>query len=159
MPKVKAALVEADGAALLAQLESEGRVLLVVEGEELSLSSDEIAVRLEAREGFAAAAGGAGVVVLHTALTPALVEEGLYREVLNRVQTFRKELDLEYTGRIRLTVRGSERLLEALRSRVDELARETLAVEVGLDGQPEAGASVRELSVDGEELVLGLARV
>ena len=90
----------------------------------MALSPDEIAVTLEAREGFSAASGGrAGVVVLRTTLTDALIEEGLYREVLNRVQAFRKELDLEYTGRIRLTLAGAPRLLDAVRPRAEALGR------------------------------------
>jgi isoleucyl-tRNA synthetase len=156
MPKLKAALAAADGAALLRGLESEGCVRIAVEGEQLELGREEIAVSLEAREGFAAAAGPVGVVVLRTALTPALVEEGRYREVLNRVQTLRKELDLEYTGRIRLTLRGAPQLLDAVRPRVAELARETLALEVLLDAPPTEGAHVRELAIDGEPLTLGL---
>jgi isoleucyl-tRNA synthetase len=159
MPKLKAALAAADGAALLRGLESEGCVRIAVEGLQLELGREEIAVSLEAREGFAAAAGAAGVVVLRTALTPALVEEGRYREVLNRVQTLRKELDLEYTGRIRLTLRGAPALLDAVRPRVAELARETLAVEIALDAAPPEGAHVRELAIDGEPLLLGLALV
>ena len=157
MPAVKAALAEADGAALLRQLEAEGRVTLEVEGETLSCGPDEVAVALEAREGFAAAAGRAGVVVLRTGLTPELLEEGLFREVLNRVQTFRKELDLEYTGRIRLCLDGSPRLLAAVRPRAGELGRETLAVEVRLGAAPAAGAHVREVRIDGEPLTLGLS--
>jgi isoleucyl-tRNA synthetase len=130
MPALKAALAAADGAALLREFETNGRVTLTVDAEPLELGPDEIAVTLEAREGFAAAAGTAGVVVLHTALSDALIEEGLFREVLNRVQTFRKELDLEYTGRIRLTLDGADRLLSAVRPRADALGRETLAVDV-----------------------------
>ena len=112
---------------------------ITVDGEPLELGPDEIAVSLEAREGFAAAAGAAGVVVLHTALTDALVEEGLFREVLNRVQTFRKELDLEYTGRIRLTLEGADRLLSAVRSRKDVLARPVhpKSVEVSIESDAE----------------------
>jgi len=159
MPKLKAALAEADGAALLRALESEGRVRIAVGGEEIELGAEEIAVGLEAREGFAAAAGAVGVVALRTALTPELIEEGRFREVLNRVQTFRKELDLEYTGRIHLTVDGAAVLLDAVRPRIDELARETLAGEVALDAQPAAGAHVREVSIDGEPLTLGLTPV
>jgi isoleucyl-tRNA synthetase len=156
MPKLKAALAEADGAALLRQLDAEGRVRIAVEGETLELTRDEIAVSLEAREGFAAASGPVGVVVLRTALTPALVEEGRYREVLNRVQALRKELDLEYTGRIRLSLRGAPALLDAVSPRVDSLARETLAVDVALDAAPAPGAHVREVAIDGEPLVIGL---
>jgi isoleucyl-tRNA synthetase len=159
MPKLKAALADADGAALLRELESEGRVRIPVEGEDVELSPEEIGVTLEAREGFAAASGAAGVVVLHTALTPELISEGLYREVLNRVQALRKELDLEYTGRIRLTLAGDERLLEAVRPRVDALARETLADDVQLGVGPPSGAQVSESRIDGEPLVLGLTSV
>ncbi|HVN39688.1 MAG TPA: class I tRNA ligase family protein [Myxococcota bacterium] len=159
MPKLKAALASADGAALLRDLESEGRVRIAVEGETLELSRDEIAVSLEARAGFAAASGPVGVVVLRTALNPALVEEGRYREVLNRVQMLRKELDLEYTGRIRLTLRGSPALLGAVRPRLAELARETLAEDIALDAAPPAGAELREIAIDGESLTLGLLRV
>jgi isoleucyl-tRNA synthetase len=159
MPKLKAALASADGAALLRELESEGCVRLAVEGETLELSRDEIAVSLEAREGFAAAAGPVGVVVLRTALSPALVGEGRYREVLSRVQALRKELDLEYTGRIRLTLAGSPLLLDAVRPRVALLARETLAQDVALGAAPRAGAEVRELAIDGESLTLSLERV
>jgi isoleucyl-tRNA synthetase len=159
MPKLKAALADADGAALLRALEDEGRVQVAVEGEEIELSPDEIAVALEARPGFAAAAGPIGVVALRTALTPELIEEGRFREVLNRVQTFRKELDLEYAGRIHLTLDGAPALLAAVRPRVEELARETLAGEVEVAAPPAEGAHVREVSIDGEPLTLGLTPI
>jgi isoleucyl-tRNA synthetase len=156
MPALKAALADADGAALLRQLEADGRVQVSVAGEEIALEPDEIAVAMEARPGFSAAAGRIGVVVLSTELTPELVEEGLFREVLNRVQTFRKELDLEYTGRIRLSLAGADRLLDAVRPRVEELARETLAVDVAVGASPAACAHVREVAIDGASLTLGL---
>ena len=157
MPKLKAALAEADGGALLRELEADGSVTIDVDGDPIALDGSEIAVDLEAREGFAAAAGTAGVVVLRTALTPELLAEGLFREVLNRVQGFRKELDLEYTGRIRLSLDGSSRLIDAVRPRSEELGRETLAVEVVFGVAPEDGAHVLEASIDGEALVVGLS--
>ena len=157
IPALKAALSEVDGAQLLRQLAAEGRVEVPLEGgDSISLGPDEIAVSMEARSGFSAAAGNVGVVVLGTSLTPELVEEGLFREVLNRVQTFRKELDLEYTGRIHLTLAGGSELLDAVRPRVDELGRETLAMGVTLDATPVDGAHVRELQIDGFALILGL---
>jgi isoleucyl-tRNA synthetase len=158
MPAVKAALAEADGAALLRELATHGSVTIAAGGERFALGPEEIAVALEARPGFAAASGAAGVVVLRTTLSPELVEEGLFREVLTRVQTLRKELDLEYTGRIRLSLDGAPRLLAAVRARADLLARETLALDVRVGAAPAAGAERREVDVDGETLVLGLER-
>ncbi|MFI5217274.1 MAG: class I tRNA ligase family protein, partial [Candidatus Limnocylindria bacterium] len=156
MPALKAALAKADGAALLRRLERDGRCSLDVDGAEIALSSEEIAISLEALPGFAAAAGGVGVVVLRTQLDDALVAEGRFREVLNRVQTLRKELDLEYTGRIELTLAGAPELLAAVAPRVEELAREALAVRVSLGAAPAAGAHLREASIDGLALAIGL---
>jgi isoleucyl-tRNA synthetase len=156
MPAVKAALAGADGASLLRELETRGTASLDVAGQRIELGPEEIAVSMIAREGFAAASGSAGVVVLRTALTPELIEEGRYREVLNRVQVLRKELDLEYTGRIRLTLDAAAPLLDAVRPRQSELARETLAVSVSLGVAPEPGAHERQLNIDGEALTLGL---
>jgi isoleucyl-tRNA synthetase len=157
MPALKKALAETDGATLLAQLEANGSVVIQIDGEELSLGPDEIGVSLRARPGFAAASGSSGVVVLSTTLTDELIAEGLFREVLNRIQTFRKELDLEYTGRIRLTLAAAPALLDAVRPRLDELGREALAVDVTLDAPPEQGAHQSEVSIDGEPLTIGLS--
>jgi isoleucyl-tRNA synthetase len=159
MPAVKAALAAADGAALLRELESSGHCTIEAGGERFELGPDEIAVAVEAKEGFAAATGSAGVVVLHTTLTPTLLEEGVFREVLNRVQSFRKELDLEYTGRIRLSLAGDARVLDAVRPRVEALARESLAAEVLLEREPAPGAHAREVEIDGGPLRIGLALV
>ena len=159
MPAVKAALAAADGARLLRELEADGHVTLDAGGERFVLGPDEIAVSVEAHEGFAAASGPAGVVVLHTTLTPDLVEEGLFREVLSRVQALRKELDLEYTGRIRLWLSGDAKLLAAVRARAAVLARETLADAVALDSEPAPAAEVRDVEIGGAPLRIGLARV
>jgi isoleucyl-tRNA synthetase len=159
MPALKKALAEADGAALLAAIEADGVVAIELDGETFALGADEIGVTLEAREGFAAASGAAGVVVLRTALTPDLIDEGRYREVLNRVQTFRKELDLEYTARIRLSLAGAAALLDSVRSRVDALAHDVLADAVELGSPPANGAEVRDVSIEGESLTIGLSLV
>jgi isoleucyl-tRNA synthetase len=159
MPGLQAALAAADGVALLRSRDAGGAVEIEVEGERLRLGPEEIEVALEAKPGFSAASGNAGVVVLRTALDPTLVEEGLFREVLNRVQVFRKELDLEYTGRIRLSLAGHPELLAAVRPRVEALGRETLAVEVRLGEPPPPGAHVSHAEIDGRELHLALELV
>jgi hypothetical protein len=75
------------------------------------------------------------------------------------VQSFRKELDLEFTGRIRLTLAGGEKLLRAVRPQAEVLGRETLAVDVSLGAEPVEGAHVRRDTIEGESLILGLTLV
>ena len=91
--------------------------------------------------------------MLSTELTPALIEEGKYRELLNRIQTFRKDLGLEYTQRIRLSIRGSESLKRILESRREDLMKETLCIEVSerLEG------NTREVDIEGEPATITLA--
>lgn len=153
----KAVLAKADAAALRASLATDGKVTIDLEGEKVDLGPEEIEVVVEAAEGFAAAGGKSGVVVLHTALTDALRDEGLGREILSRVQGVRKELDLGFTDRIRLAIDGSERTRRVAESIRAELAEEALAVEVTVGAAPFAGEE-RKGPVDGEEVSITVAR-
>lgn len=154
----KQVLAKADAAALRTTLATEGKVALDLEGEAVDLGPEEIEVAVEAAEGFAAAGGRVGVVVLHTKLTDELLDEGLGRELLSRVQGLRKELDLGFTERIRLGIDGSERVKRVAEACKETLMQEALAtsVEIGAGG---VEGERRELSVDGEALVVVLGRV
>jgi isoleucyl-tRNA synthetase len=105
-------------------------VRITIEGESYELGPEEIQVSAEAAPGFAAETGRVGVVVLHTTLTEALVDEGLLREVASRVQAARKDLGLEFTARIKLSLDGSERVLRVARGGEGHLSQECLATEV-----------------------------
>ena len=133
MPKVKKVLGEADGAELLAQLTANGKVTIDVEGESLELDNEDIEVRLSAKDGWAAAQGEYGVVVLATELTPELVREGMARDAVRLIQDRRKEMDLEFTDRIDLwLVTDSDELGTALEENIDYIKQETLALTMNL---------------------------
>lgn len=66
-------------------------------------------------------------VLLDTRLTEDLIQEGLAREVVNRVQTFRKSLGLKVTDRIALELFVDGSVKEAATKLRDYIARETLA--------------------------------
>lgn len=156
MPKVKKILAKAEGGALVRELESTGKIRLEVEGRAVELTPDEVEVVLEAKPGFAAASGKVGVAVLATELTPELIEEGLYREVLRRVQDLRKQRELAYEARVEVWVSGDEELVAAIRPRTEHLASETLA-EGGLHlSEPPSEVERVEVAVRGKALVLGL---
>ena len=119
----------------------------------LAQTVEDIEVTVQAKEGYAAAGDETAVVVLSTELTEALLEEGKYRELLNRIQTFRKDLGLEYTQRIRLAIRGSESLKRLVEARRDDLMKETLCVDLTakLEGH------TREVDIEGEPATIILA--
>ena len=93
-----------------------------------------------------------GVVSLDTKLTPELVEDGWFREVLSKVQATRKDLDLDYTARIKISASGPARVVSAIKAREAALKQEVLAKEVSYDQS--IGGEKRELSLDDQTLVL-----
>ena len=100
LPAVRKLLAEADGGRLLAELEAEGRITLMLPDGPITLDADDIQVRLQAKEGWAAAQGHAVVVVLATELTAELIREGLARELVRTIQDRRKEMGCQFTDRI-----------------------------------------------------------
>ncbi|MEC7564916.1 MAG: isoleucine--tRNA ligase [Planctomycetota bacterium] len=127
VPQLKAALSGADGGELLASLESAGRVVVALETEEVVLEADDIQVRLEAREGWAAAQGEGCVVVLNTELSEELIREGYARDLIRMIQDRRKELQCEFTDRITVSVvTQAEEIAASLDQFGETIATETL---------------------------------
>ncbi|MEM7216742.1 MAG: isoleucine--tRNA ligase [Pseudomonadota bacterium] len=91
-------------------------------------------------------------IALDCELTPALIEEGHAREVVNRVQQARKDKQFRVEDRIHLTVAGDDALLAAIDAHRDYIAGEVLALEIAR-GEPEVSTSA---AIDGRELRFGL---
>ncbi|MFN3151957.1 isoleucine--tRNA ligase [Bremerella sp.] len=133
MPNVKKVLGQTDAAALLNALQSDGAFTLTIEGESLTFDNDDIQVRLSAKEGWAAAQGKLCVVVLNTELTPELIQEGYVKDLVRLIQDKRKELDLEYTAKIEVSVvTESSDVQSAVTTYTDYIQAETLTTSVTL---------------------------
>jgi isoleucyl-tRNA synthetase len=156
---VKQALASADAGRLRAELAEHGKTAVEVDGERIELGPSEIEVAVTAAEGFAAAGGRAGVVVLHTALDQGLLDDGLLRELLARMQNRRKQLGLDFTDRIRLTIRGSERVRRVVEAARDYLMRETLCDELAVEPPAEdASEEWQTAEIQDERVAFRVAR-
>ncbi len=131
LPVVKKLLAETDGGALLAELKARGQVTFILSDGPVVLDADDIQVRLQAKEGWAAAQGKACVVVLATELTEDLLREGLAREVARAVNDRRKEMGCQFTDRVELAiVTDSAELHAAIEQYREYIMAETLAVSI-----------------------------
>jgi isoleucyl-tRNA synthetase len=74
------------------------------------------------------AAEGGIVVALDKALTPELMEEGLAREFVSKLQNMRKTADLEVTQRISVRFSGDEAVRAAVVRYQDYITTETLSL-------------------------------
>jgi isoleucyl-tRNA synthetase len=146
---LKEALAAADGTRLHRELEAKGRIEVALPDGAVSLGAEELEVRLRAREGFAAAAEGGQVVLLDTRITERLRREGLVREVVNRVQRMRKEMNLPYEARIRVRYEAGGELAAAIQEHSERIASEILATELRpRDPSTEPAGARHEAEVD-----------
>jgi isoleucyl-tRNA synthetase len=146
LPAVKKLLAEADGAALLAELKSQGKVTFQLADGPAVLDADDIQVRLQAKEGWAAAQGKACVVVLSTELNEDLIREGIAREFARAVNDRRKEMNCQFTDRIEIAIvtEGTE-LPAAIAQFRGYIMTETLAVSI--EFEPIAGVDPVEVEI------------
>jgi isoleucyl-tRNA synthetase len=136
----------------------EGKSLRVeTGGETFDVLPEEVEVKAQAREGFAVAEEGAYVAALVTDLTPELVQEGLAREFVRRVQDLRKSAELDVADRIELFVEASAGLRSAIEAHKDYIMMETLTSNL-VFGSPPKGASIVNDAFEGETVKAGLVR-
>ncbi|MEA2053024.1 MAG: isoleucine--tRNA ligase [Euryarchaeota archaeon] len=76
---------------------------------------------------------------LDTYLDKGLIEEGLVRDLVRRIQGMRKDIDLEYTAKIRIMYEGDEEVKEAIDRFSDYICTETLAVNIEKGKPSESG--------------------
>ncbi len=157
MPMLRQALDKADATVVRSHLAEKGSYGMTLEdGETFSLTQDHVTVSVTAEGSFAVAGGQVGTVLLETELTDELIAEGYARELINRIQSLRKEQNLDYVARIRLTLTADDDLLSAARTHAQTICSETLATDLSLSAPPESDAHTSEGSIAEFTYTLGL---
>ena len=98
------------------------------------------------------------MVALDPRLTEDLVQEGLAREVVNRVQRLRKDAGYDYTTRIELSVTGAADVVAAAGAFQHFVEGETLARRTVLGGVLEEADVTREVDIEGRRVTIALRR-
>jgi isoleucyl-tRNA synthetase len=135
-PVVAAAIAAADAAALAASLKVSGTATVVVDGEDIEVSTDEVLLSERPREGWSVVNEQGETVALDLEVTPELKQAGLAREVVRTLQEARKNAGLEVSDRITVWLTATGELADALAKHADEIGREVLAVTVNQTPPP-----------------------
>jgi len=124
------AVIAQFGADELSTLLGGGTVTIELDGNPVVLESADVLVQRTPKAGLAVASSDALVVALEIELSPELVQEGLARELVNRIQNLRKTTELDVADRITLRIAADADLLAAVEAHRETIANETLAVEL-----------------------------
>jgi isoleucyl-tRNA synthetase len=116
---------------LLHEIESSGKAARDVEGiaSSITLTQEDFRVEVIAKEDIILESlnSGKGHVVLDSTLTPELLDEGLVRDLVRRIQSMRKDMELEYDAEISIGLDGDEHVKKAVHQYQDFIQHETIA--------------------------------
>jgi isoleucyl-tRNA synthetase len=156
-PALRAAVAKMDQAQLARELQAGKAVRVPVEGEELEIAPSEAEVKVAPKAGWAVATEAGYTVAVSTELTTELVQEGLAREVVRRVQDLRKKADFRIEDRITTYYTAEGKLAEAITAWANYIKAETLTEELVVAGPPH-GAIADKATLDGDALTLAVRR-
>ena len=104
----------------------QGSIELMVDQESTRFENEEILVQRNQKEGLLVETDNLLTVALDTEINEELMQEGLAREFVNKVQNMRKEKNLDVMDRIVTRYRGSKMLESSLETHSDFIRTETL---------------------------------
>ena len=136
-------------------IEKEGSLSIEINGKNTILDASDVVIQSKDIAGWSVASEQGVTVALDCSLTEDLLLEGIARELVNRVQNLRKDMDFEVTDTITLTLKHDKRLANAIQANKNYVTSEVLAkniefVETNLNGEP--------LSFDDIETVIRLEK-
>jgi len=125
---------------------------------EFELHPEDVLVTREVVSDWAVQADGPYVVAVDPRLSEDLIQEGLARELVHRVQRLRKEAGYEYTTRIELSVAGAADVVAAVSAFESFVEGETLARRLVLGSVFEEADVTRELDIEARRVTIALRR-
>ncbi len=118
------------GAEQIKKLESGNSVQITIEGEEYSIILEDVIIISSEIKGWVVETDGNVTVAIDTELDQKLIEEGIAREFVNRIQNMRKGAGFEVTDKISIRFISSDIINSAVKSFTKYVAAETLAENV-----------------------------
>ena len=152
-PKMKAVqqLVSQFSKKQMTTLLNGNNLTIEVEGESFELTPEDVSVERQVKEGLVARSEQGITVALDTELNEELLLEGIAREIINKINTMRRDNGYYVTDRIQISMETTDRAKEAFNAHRDLIMHEVLGTEI-LFGPCEG----TEWDLNGEKTVIGL---
>lgn len=134
-------------------LQKGGVVTIQLEGQPVELTQEEIEIVREVQPGIIADTHEGLTIALETTLDENLLREGLARELVNKINTMRRDSGFEISDRIRIRLQTTPKVEESFYSFKDYICGEVLALDVQFG--PSTGT---EWDLNGEATIIQLEK-
>jgi isoleucyl-tRNA synthetase len=115
------------GQEAISDFEKNGEYNLSLDHQDVRITLDDIEIISDDIPGLQVAVMGMLTVALDTTITPVLLEEGIARELINRIQNLRKDKNFEVTDKISVVLQGNDEINSAVQNNLLYICSETLA--------------------------------
>jgi len=124
------------------QLDKQGTLDIVIAGNSVTLSLEDVEITSQDIEGWLVANSNGITVALDITLTEELKNEGIARELVNRIQNIRKDSGFEVTDKIKVQIKRDGILENAVSKNEDYIKSETLTDELVFADTLENGTEI-----------------
>jgi len=142
----------------IAEIEQSETTVLDLGGERISVTAADFEISSEDMPGWLVTSEGKLTVALDITVTPALLREGVARELINRIQNIRKDSGLEVTDKISVAIEAKESVKDAVAEFGGYIGQQTLATEVRTEDDPH-GEFVADSDVNDEPLKIAITKI
>ncbi|MGB5170894.1 MAG: isoleucine--tRNA ligase [Eudoraea sp.] len=124
------------------KIESEGKISLEIENKSIILQLEDVEIMSQDIEGWLVATAGNITVALDITIDENLKEEGIARELVNRIQNIRKESGFDVTDKIDIRILKDGLVEKAVRNNLKYIKNETLTSELDFEEKMEDGVVI-----------------
>jgi len=124
------------------KIEQNGSFDVEINGKNITLERDDVEITSQDIEGWLVANEGALTVALDVTISDALKNEGIARELVNRIQNLRKDSGFEVTDKIDVKLQRDEQIKQAVDSNIEYIKTETLTEELEIIDQINNGIEI-----------------
>ena len=107
-------------------IDATGELVIEISGNSITLTSQDVEITSQDIPGWLVANANGITVALDITLTEELKEEGIARELVNRIQNIRKDSGFEVTDKIKVALQRNGALEQAIRNNENYVCSETL---------------------------------
>ena len=124
------------------ELEKTGKIDLIIDKKSVIFDLDDFDISSKDIEGWLVANEGNITVALDITIDQKLMDEGIAREIVSKIQTLRKSKGFEVTDRISLCFKGDSEIYKSIGKNIEYIKSETLANEIQFDCEGDQGLEV-----------------
>jgi len=129
------------------KLNNHESLFMDIDGTEYEITSSMVDIRISSKEGFNVGTVNNEFIILDTKLSDELIEEGIARETISKIQQLRKNNDFNVVDRIKVYYDSDSEYENALNNNLEFIKNETLAVEFIKDTSLEEVFDINEHQV------------